>query len=179
MGGGIFEISSSLSPKDFWAELLSLAKALLDGETDYVCNAANLSSLMWSCLKARNDRLGKVNWVGFYFIRNGGLVLGPFHGLVACTRIKIGKGVCGTSVSLKKNMLVDDVDAFPGHIACDSASKSEIVIPLMDKNGVVFGVLDSDNGVLSGWDEADVQGFESIAKLFAEASDIGSVVQNL
>lgn len=114
--------------------------------------------------------LPRINWVGFYLVKNGELALGPFQGLPACTRIAFGRGVCGTAASEKRSLLVPDVDAFPGHIVCDSASKSEIVVPLMRENGEVFGVLDVDSPELNRFDEADVKGLEDVVRLFLRAT---------
>lgn len=113
-------------------------QALLEGENNSIANLSNASALL-------NQFLERTNWVGFYLMEDGELVLGPFQGLPACVRIPVGKGVCGTAVSDKKTILVDDVQSFPGHIACDAASRSEIVIPLM-KEDQVIGVLDIDSG---------------------------------
>jgi L-methionine (R)-S-oxide reductase len=126
--------------------------ALLTGETNKVANLSNASSLL-------NQFLERVNWVGFYLMQDGELVLGPFQGLPACVRIPVGKGVCGTAVSEKKTMLIKDVHEFPGHIACDAASRSEIVIPLV-QNGEVIGVLDIDSPELSRFNEEDQEGLE-------------------
>jgi L-methionine (R)-S-oxide reductase len=121
--------------------------ALLVGEKDRIANLANASALL-------NQFLNDVNWVGFYVIDGDQLVLGPFQGLPACVRIPLGKGVCGTSANEKKTMRVEDVHQFPGHIACDAASRSEIVIPML-KNGQLLGVLDIDSPSINRFDEVD------------------------
>ena len=126
--------------------------ALLEGENNSIANLSNASALL-------NQFLERINWVGFYLMEDGELVLGPFQGLPACVRIPVGKGVCGTAVADKKTMLVEDVHAFPGHIACDAASRSEIVIPLMREDQVI-GVLDIDSPELSRFTEDDQQGLE-------------------
>lgn len=126
--------------------------ALLEGETDLIANLSNASALL-------NQFLDNINWVGFYLMRDGELVLGPFQGLPACVRIAVGRGVCGTAVSEQKTMLVDDVHAFPGHIACDAASNSEIVVPLL-KNNEVIGVLDIDSPLKARFTLEDQQGLE-------------------
>ncbi|MDN7246020.1 GAF domain-containing protein [Planococcus shenhongbingii] len=126
--------------------------ALLEGETNTIANLSNASALL-------NQFLERINWVGFYLMEDGELVLGPFQGLPACVRIQVGKGVCGTAVSEKKTMLIEDVHAFPGHIACDAASQSEIVIPLI-KDGEVIGVLDIDSPELSRFTKEDQEGLE-------------------
>lgn len=133
----------------------SLAKqldALLQGEPDAIANYSNASALL-------NQFLTDINWVGFYFMKEGELVLGPFQGLPACVRIPVGKGVCGTTVAKKETIVVADVHAFPGHIACDAASQSEIVIPLI-KNDEVIGVLDIDSPLKSRFNIEDQQGLE-------------------
>ena len=134
--------------------------ALTDGVPHKIANLANASALIYQTL----DRL---NWAGFYLIENGILVLGPFQGKPACIEIPIGKGVCGTAVSLNKTTLVPNVHDFPGHIACDGASNSEIVIPLR-KNGEVVGVLDIDSPVLDRFSEEDKLGLEEFAKIVEE-----------
>ena len=126
--------------------------ALLEGENNSIANLSNASALL-------NQFLERTNWVGFYLMENGELVLGPFQGIPACVRIPVGKGVCGTAVSDKKTMRIEDVQAFPGHIACDAASRSEIVIPLM-KEDQVIGVLDIDSPELNRFTEEDQQGLE-------------------
>jgi len=126
--------------------------ALLQGENDLIANLSNASALL-------NQFLDNINWVGFYLMKDGELVLGPFQGLPACVRIAVGRGVCGTAVSEQKTMLVEDVHAFPGHIACDAASKSEIVIPLI-KNDEVLGVLDIDSPSKARFTKEDQQGLE-------------------
>lgn len=126
--------------------------ALLEGENNSIANLSNASALL-------NQFLERINWVGFYLMEDGELVLGPFQGLPACVRIPVGKGVCGTAVADKKTMLVEDVHAFPGHIACDAASRSEIVVPLMREDQVI-GVLDIDSPELSRFTEDDQKGLE-------------------
>lgn len=135
-------------------------EALLEGENNSIANLSNASALL-------NQFLERTNWVGFYLMEDGELVLGPFQGLPACVRIPVGKGVCGTAVSDKKTILVDDVQAFPGHIACDAASRSEIVIPLM-KEDQVIGVLDIDSPELSRFTEEDRQGLQLFAEVLAK-----------
>src|SRR4051812_11322504 len=117
-----------------YAELLEQANALFEGEHDFVANAANLSALLFHSLP-------DLNWAGFYLLKDEGLVLGPFQGKPACVRIALGKGVCGTAASQKRTVVVPDVDLFPGHIACDTASRSEVVVPLV-RFGRVIGVMD-------------------------------------
>ena len=127
-------------------------EALLEGEKNIIANLSNASALL-------NQFLDNINWVGFYLMNEGELVLGPFQGLPACVRIAVGRGVCGTAVAERKTMLIDDVHAFPGHIACDAASNSEIVIPLI-KNNEVIGVLDIDSPNKARFTTDDQQGLE-------------------
>lgn len=131
---------------------------LLAGETDIVANAANAAALIW-------HELPDLNWAGFYFRRGNELVLGPFQGKPACVRIAIGEGVCGTAAAQGRSVLVPDVHAFPGHIACDPASRSELVVPLVE-DGAVRGVLDLDSPLLARFGEADRLGCEKLAELF-------------
>lgn len=144
-----------------YAELAQQARALLHGERDRTANAANLSALVYHALP-------QLNWVGFYFYDGNELVVGPFQGQPACVRIALGKGVCGTAAVSKRTQRIADVDAFPGHIPCDSASRSELVVPLF-KNDELVGVFDLDSPVLERFDAEDQQGLEEIAKIFLEA----------
>ena len=146
----------------FWAELVSQARGLLAGEDDPVANAANLSALIF-------HQLPDVNWAGFYFANDSGLVVGPFQGLPACVRIPIGKGVCGTAAATGSTQLVADVDAFPGHIPCDAASRSEIVVPLIANNGDLLGVLDVDSPRVGRFDDEDRRGLEALASIYVSA----------
>lgn len=127
-------------------------KALVEDEKNQIANLSNASALL-------NQFLDRINWVGFYLMDEKELVLGPFQGLPACVRIPVGRGVCGTAVQRKETILVEDVHQFPGHIACDAASQSEIVIPLV-KNGEVIGVLDIDSPEKARFDEVDKQKLE-------------------
>ena len=153
------------SKQALYADLLEQANALFEGEHDFIANAANLAALLFHSLP-------DLNWAGFYFARDEGLVLGPFQGKPACVRIALGKGVCGTAARDRKSIVVPDVDKFPGHIACDSASKSEIVIPLVRFDRVI-GVLDLDSPNLSRFDEEDRRGLEALADVFLNAADVG------
>jgi GAF domain-containing protein len=141
-----------------YQSLIPQIKALIEGETDVTANLANVSAAL--------KEQFKWFWVGFYIVRNNELVVGPFQGPVACTRIKKGKGVCGTSWAEAKTIIVEDVEKFPGHIACSSLSKSEIVIPAF-KNGNVIAVLDVDSEDLNHFDETDARYLEQIVKLLA------------
>lgn len=138
--------------KEQYEQLSKQLDALLDGENDAIANLSNASALLNSYLK-------NINWVGFYLMKDGELVLGPFQGLPACVRIPVGRGVCGTTVAKQQTIVVDDVHAFPGHIACDAASKSEIVIPLI-KDETVFGVLDIDSPIEARFSHEDKEGLE-------------------
>ncbi|MEL4279834.1 MULTISPECIES: GAF domain-containing protein [Shewanella] len=142
----------------FYESLNRQALALLDGEDDLVAAMANFSALL-------NDNLTELNWVGFYVMRGDQLVLGPFQGKVACTRIPMGKGVCGTAAQTNQTQRVADVHQFDGHIACDSASNSEIVIPVR-ADGKVVAVLDIDSPIFDRFDEEDQKGLELLVKSF-------------
>ena len=131
--------------------------ALTEGIPYEVANLANASALLW-------QEMPDINWVGFYLMEDGGLVLGPFQGKPACIRIPVGRGVCGTAVAENKTQLVYDVHQFPGHIACDSASNSEIVIPL-HKHGEIWGVLDIDSPSVGRFTEADREGLEALVQV--------------
>ena len=148
------------SKPELYRELRTQLAALLEGECDLVANAANTSALLYHALP-------DVNWVGFYFLKQGELVLGPFQGQPACVRISMGKGVCGTAAKSLQSVVAPDVHAFPGHIACDTASRSELVVPLV-KNGVLVGVLDLDSPSVGRFDEADRAGCESLAAVFLD-----------
>ncbi|MBN8801238.1 MAG: diguanylate cyclase [Lysobacteraceae bacterium SCN 69-123] len=149
------------SKPEQYAQLLAQARALVHGESDRIANAANLSALVYHALP-------QLNWVGFYFFDGTELVVGPFQGLPACVRIPLHKGVCGAAASSRQTQRVDDVDAFPGHIACDSASRSELVVPLVH-DGALVGVFDLDSPVTSRFDADDQAGLEAIARVFVEA----------
>ena len=144
--------------------LLQQAQALLEAERDPVANMANLAAVLY-------QGLPQINWAGFYLHKSGELVLGPFQGKPACVRIGWGKGVCGTAAAQQRTVLVPDVHLFAGHIACDSASESEIVIPIF-KNGVVWGVLDIDAPVKNRFDETDRVHLEQLARRFEQSSDL-------
>ena len=137
------------------------AEALLADECDPIANAANLSALLFLSLE-------QVNWVGFYFLGSDELVVGPFQGLPACTRIPMGKGVCGTAAERRCTLVVEDVHDFPGHIACDVASRSEIVVPIM-KNEELLGVLDLDSPIRNRFTDDDRSGLEQIVALYVRS----------
>lgn len=144
----------------FYAELAAQARALVAGEDDPVANAANLAALVFHALP-------RINWAGFYFLAGDGLVVGPFQGKPACVRIPLGKGVCGTAAAERRAVVVDDVDAFPGHIACDAASRSEVVVPVEAGDGRLIGVLDIDSPEPGRFDAADAAGLARIAAVYA------------
>ena len=146
---------------DFYAQLAQQTKALIGDENDIIANMANISALLF-------EALDKVNWVGFYRVIEQELVLGPFQGKIACIRIPIGKGVCGTAVSENTTQRIADVHQFSGHIACDAASNSEIVIPVVVNNQVI-AVLDIDSVAFERFDEQDQMGLEAIVELFAQS----------
>jgi L-methionine (R)-S-oxide reductase len=144
-----------------YAALRSELEALLAGEHDLVANAANCAALLYHTLP-------DVNWVGFYFLRDGELLVGPFQGKPACIRIPLGKGVCGTAAATRESQLVPDVHAFGGHIACDPASRSELVVPLV-KDGLLIGVLDLDSPLPARFTPVDRDGIETIVRTFVAA----------
>lgn len=155
-----FVLPSGHKP-EVYAALAEQARALLAGERDDIANAANFSALIY-------HGLSDLNWAGFYFLRNGELVVGPFQGRPACVRIPMGKGVCGTAAITRATQVVPDVHAFPGHIACDAASRSEIVVPLIDLDGTLLGVFDVDSPLPDRFDEDDRIGMEALCKVFME-----------
>ena len=145
-----------------YAQLAQDLAALLAGESDLIANAANMAALLF-------DALPDVNWAGFYFLKGGELIVGPFQGKPACVRIPIGRGVCGAAVAQRMPIVVPDVHAFPGHIACDGASRSEIVIPIT-AGGAVVGVLDIDSPSLERFDEADLRGLTRLLEVFSTST---------
>ena len=154
----------SLSKQDAYREIGLQLHGLFSAERNGLANAANMSALLYQMLP-------DVNWVGFYFLIDGELVLGPFQGKVACVRIALGRGVCGTAAASKQILVVPDVNEFPGHIACDAASRSEIVLPLV-QNGRLLGVLDLDSPSLARFDQQDRAGLAAAAQLLLESSDL-------
>ena len=151
------------SKAEAYAVLHDNARAVFHGERDPIANAANLSSLIWHALP-------DLNWAGFYLWNGRQLVLGPFQGKVACVRIDLGRGVCGTAAQERRTQLVIDVHAFPGHIACDPASRSEIVVPLL-LGERLLGVLDLDSPLPARFDDEDRRGLEGVAQAWVECSD--------
>ena len=159
----MFELKAipTTDKSDLYAELVSQARGLLHDEHDLVANAANFSALLYHALP-------DVNWVGFYFIRDGELLVGPFQGKPACVRIAMGKGVCGTAAAKRESIVVPDVTKFPGHIFCDGDSQSEVVVPLI-KAGKLLGVLDVDSPKLARFDDVDRAGLEKLAATFVDS----------
>jgi L-methionine (R)-S-oxide reductase len=151
------------SKPEQYAQLLDQARALMSGEHDRIANAANLSSLVYHALP-------DLNWAGFYFHDGQELVVGPFQGLPACVRIPLDKGVCGAAARTRTTQRVDDVHAFPGHIACDSASNSELVVPLVSSDGRLVGVFDLDSPKRARFDDDDQAGLEALAAAFIEST---------
>jgi GAF domain-containing protein len=143
-----------------YAQLLEQARGLMHGERDRIANAANLSALVFHALP-------DLNWVGFYFFDGKELVVGPFQGHPACVRIALGRGVCGTAAASRQTQRIADVEAFPGHIPCDAASRSELVVPLYQGDQLV-GVFDLDSPRLDRFDSEDQAGLESLARAFME-----------
>lgn len=156
-------VPATASRAERHALLRDQAAAVFAGERDPIANAANLASLIWHTLP-------DLNWAGFYFWDGRELVLGPFQGKVACVRIGLGRGVCGTAAERRETVIVADVHTFPGHIACDAASRSEIVIPLLDGEGLL-GVLDLDSPIAERFDAGDATALEALARLWVLASD--------
>lgn len=148
-------------------DLVLQIKALTEDETDFIANAANFTALFFDSVK-------DINWIGFYLLSGNELILGPFQGKPACIRIELGKGVCGTAALEKKDIIVDNVHEFPGHIACDSASNSEIVIPIMFDDAL-FGVLDVDSPKFSRFDESDLKLYNQMLKVLIDSSDMSKI----
>ena len=153
------------SAAELHATVLEQARALFAGERDATANAANLASLLFHTLP-------DLNWAGFYWMKGGELVLGAFQGKPACVRIAVGKGVCGTAAAQRRSIVVPDVHAFPGHIACDSASSSEVVVPVM-KGERVLGVLDLDSPSPGRFSDEDARALEAVVRAFVESTDLG------
>jgi L-methionine (R)-S-oxide reductase len=161
----MFSIDDSLptSKPELYATLVDQARGLLDSETDLIANAANFSALVYHSLEG-------LNWAGFYFFDGQELVVGPFQGKPACVRIALGRGVCGTAARTRDTQVVADVHAFPGHIACDSASASEIVVPLVAADGALIGVWDVDSPRANRFDDEDKRGMEALCRVFVESA---------
>lgn len=149
--------------KEMYELLIKQMKTILDGETDVIANLSNVSAVL-------NEALPKINWVGFYLMKQGKLILGPFQGKIACIHIPLGRGVCGTAAETGELQLVKNVHEFPGHIACDSASNSEVVVP-MKWNDKVIGVLDIDSPEFERFDETDAKYLQQIVELIVNGCD--------
>jgi L-methionine (R)-S-oxide reductase len=145
---------------ELYQQLAAQLRAVIDGETDPVANMANCAALIFNSVP-------RLNWAGFYLLKGGELVLGPFQGQLACVRIAIGRGVCGTAAESHSTLRVPDVTKFPGHIACDNASRSEIVVPLLTQDSHLIGVLDVDSPELDRFDADDEAGLSAIAEIIA------------
>lgn len=155
-----FKPTAHQSKSDRYAELLSATRAITDGEVDPIANMANVAALLW-------EFMPDVNWTGFYRLIDGELVLGPFIGRPACIRIPLGQGVCGTAAAEASVQLVPDVHAFPGHIACDAESRSELVVPVL-RAGAVVAVIDCDSPLLARFDDEDAAGLAALADLLSD-----------
>ncbi|KAF9405483.1 hypothetical protein BGZ94_003514 [Podila epigama] len=182
--------SAAANKAEFYQDLEEQVQAVVEGQRNWVTNLANTSALIYHGLRAVTGK--PINWVGFYVLdqehaaaaaasassitpRKDSLILGPFQGKVACTTIEFGRGVCGTAAAENKTLVVKDVHDFPGHIACDAASNSEIVVPL-ELDGRVIGVIDLDCEVVEGFDEVDKAGLEKVAKILVKACNWRGVV---
>lgn len=150
------------SKAEHYAQLVEQARGLLRGERDRTANAANFAALVFHALPG-------LNWAGFYFHDGDELVVGPFQGRPACVRIPLGKGVCGTAAATRRTQVVPDVHAFPGHIACDPASRSEIVVPMYTPDGALVGVWDVDSPVPARFDDDDRAGMEALVRVFLDS----------
>ena len=155
--------TTGLAREALYRELHAQVSAVFAGERNRIANAANLAALLFHTLP-------DLNWAGFYFLDRNELVLGPFQGKVACVRIALDRGVCGAAASRRQTVVVPDVHEFPGHIACDPASRSEIVVPLV-RDGALIGVLDLDSPLPGRFDAADAAGLEALAHLYVDGSD--------
>jgi len=148
---------------ELYRQIEDQARGLAAGERDAIANAANFAALMWQMIP-------DINWAGYYFRKGRWLVLGPFMGKPACTRLQVGHGCCGTAAAQAKTLIVPDVHKFGGHVACDEASNSELVVPIM-KFGTILGVIDLDSPHLNRFDEDDARGIEALAKFWVTCSD--------
>ena len=151
-----------MTKQELYSNLAEQLRSLFETERDFIANAANFSALLYHSLP-------DLNWAGFYLLKDDELVLGPFQGQPACVRIAMGKGVCGTAAQQRQTILVDNVHEFPGHIACDSASNSEIVVPLI-RNEQLIGVLDLDSPLFARFDDEDAQGLNELVEVFVQSS---------
>jgi GAF domain-containing protein len=159
----MIDLQSAGTGLDGYGLLAAQLESLLADERDFIANAAQFSAFLYS-------QLDDLNWAGFYFNRNDELILGPFQGQIACVRIAMGRGVCGTAAETRQTQRVEDVHAFAGHIACDSASNSELVVPLI-KDGRLLGVLDLDSPSVGRFSEEDQAGVEKLVEIFLRLTD--------
>jgi GAF domain-containing protein len=166
----VVSTTAGLTKREAYRELNQQLAALLADERDGLANCANLAALFFQSLP-------ELNWFGFYFLRGAELVLGPFQGKVACVRIALGRGVCGAAAQQRQTIVVPDVHAFPGHIACDAASRSEIVVPLL-RDGRLFGVLDLDSPREGRFDADDAEGLAEAARLLLAHSDLSRLADS-
>jgi len=157
----VLKPTTSTSKSEIYIQLAAQLSSLLEGEGDLIANAANFASLIFHSLP-------DLNWAGFYFLKDGELVLGPFQGQPACVRIKLGQGVCGMAAAKRETVVVSNVNEFPGHIACDSASNSEIVVPIV-KNEKLIGVLDLDSPLIGRFSSDDASGLGKLVKVFVDS----------
>jgi len=160
-------ITAGANRSEVYAEIAPQIEALIGGESDVVANLANVAAVL-------KQAFGFF-WVGFYLVKDGELVLGPFQGPLACTRIKFDQGVCGHAYTVRETVVVPDVDEFPGHIACASASRSEIVVPILLSDGTVFGVLDVDSDLLDDFSDVDAAGLGQVVHIIERAIAAGRV----
>ncbi len=158
------------SKPEAYEQLAAQLRALLEGERDFIANAANFSALLFHTLP-------RLNWAGLYLHKEGELVLGPFQGRPACVRIRLGEGVCGTAAGERRTVVVPNVHEFPGHIACDTASNSEVVVPLLAGESLV-GVLDLDSPDHARFDDEDAAGLQRLARIFLDSSDLSWSAKN-
>jgi L-methionine (R)-S-oxide reductase len=165
----IVKSDPSLSKSGTYRDIGVQLQGLFAGESNALANTANMCALLYQMLP-------DVNWVGFYFLHGGELVLGPFQGKVACVRIPLGRGVCGTAAQRREILVIPDVNEFPGHIACDAASRSEIVLPL-EQEGRLLGVLDLDSPKLSRFDHEDREGLQAAVKVLLDSAQLGGFAQ--
>lgn len=173
--------SEGMNKSEVYAQVLEQARALFDGQRNWVCNFSNAAALLWHAYHSLPSPSSAVNWSGFYFTNPSNprqLILGPFQGQVACQSIAFGRGVCGKAAETKVTQLVEDVERFPGHIACDGASKSEIVVPIV-KGGKVVAIIDIDCAELNGFTEEDQVVLEELAQLLADSCDFRSMLSQL
>ncbi|KEQ87417.1 GAF domain-like protein [Aureobasidium pullulans EXF-150] len=166
---------SNVSKQEAYAQVLEQARGLFFEQRNWVCNLSNAASLLWHCLHALPSPSNHTNWTGFYVLDPSSppttqLILGPFQGKVACQTIRFGRGVCGVAAQTKTTQVVSDVEMFPGHIACDAESKSEIVVPVI-QNGEVVAIIDVDCAVKDAFDDEDKKALEELAQLIADSCD--------